>query len=663
MQKYGFDDARPVLERASRPRDRRPRRARRGRRARSSSRPTASGWSRTRWRSAPPAWPTTPRCPRRTTSTRSTPTRCAASTPTARRRWSPRSTRPARTATPSAASSRCSPTACRRASARTCTGTAGSTPSWPARSWASRRSRASRSATGSAPPPGAGSQAHDEMERDADGVIRRRTGRAGGTEGGMSTGEVLRVRAAMKPISTVPRALRHGRRRHRRGRPRRIHQRSDVCAVPAAGVVAEAMVALVLADAVPGEVRRRLASPRRARNHRGYLDAIPRRCARGDRAPAPARSSWSGRPGSGKTTVGRRAGRAARASPLRDTDADDRGGRGPRDLRDLRRRRRAALPRAGAREPSPRALAEHDGVAGARRRRGPGPEAPRPLLAGHTVVFLDVGIADAARRVGFDAQPPAAGGQPARASGRADGRAPRRPTSAVATVRASTPPGRTPDEVADEIVRRSSERDRSRMSDPDPASAVGVGGGTAVRRRRRHRPARRAARPARRRRRSASSSCTRARWRATGEARPRGPWRRRASRRIVAEVPDAEEAKTARGRGVPAGRCSARPASPAPTPSSASAAARRPTSPASSRRPGCAASRVVQVPDDAARHGRRGGRRQDRHQHRRGQEPRRRVPPAGRGAVRPRDAGDAAAARLRRPGWPRSSSAASSPTR
>jgi chorismate synthase len=93
-----------------------------------------------------------------------------------------------------------------------------------------------------------GSLAHDEIVSTDDG-IRRTSGRAGGTEGGMSTGEVLRVRAAMKPIATVPRALRtidtatgeeavaH-------------HQRSDVCAVPAAGIVAEAMVALVLADAV-----------------------------------------------------------------------------------------------------------------------------------------------------------------------------------------------------------------------------------------------------------------------------------------------------------------------------------------------------------------------------------------------------------------------------
>jgi chorismate synthase len=93
-----------------------------------------------------------------------------------------------------------------------------------------------------------GSLAHDEMVPTDEG-IRRVSGRSGGTEGGMSTGEILRVRAAMKPIATVPRALRtvdvstgqeavaH-------------HQRSDVCAVPAAGIVAEAMVALVIAEAV-----------------------------------------------------------------------------------------------------------------------------------------------------------------------------------------------------------------------------------------------------------------------------------------------------------------------------------------------------------------------------------------------------------------------------
>jgi chorismate synthase len=93
-----------------------------------------------------------------------------------------------------------------------------------------------------------GSQAHDEMYPGPDGVARS-TNRAGGLEGGMTNGQPLRVRAAMKPISTVPRALATvdmatG------DEAVAIHQRSDVCAVPAAGVVAEAMVALVLARAV-----------------------------------------------------------------------------------------------------------------------------------------------------------------------------------------------------------------------------------------------------------------------------------------------------------------------------------------------------------------------------------------------------------------------------
>ena len=92
-----------------------------------------------------------------------------------------------------------------------------------------------------------GSVAHDEIEATGDGVARR-TNRAGGIEGGMSTGEVIRVRAAMKPISTVPRAL--DTIDTSTGQPAKaINQRSDATAVPAAGVVAEAMVALVLAEA------------------------------------------------------------------------------------------------------------------------------------------------------------------------------------------------------------------------------------------------------------------------------------------------------------------------------------------------------------------------------------------------------------------------------
>ena len=100
-----------------------------------------------------------------------------------------------------------------------------------------------------------------------------RLDRAGGTEGGMSTGTVLRVSAAMKPISTVPHALRtidvatgEAAQAH--------HQRSDVCAVPAAGVVAEAMVALVLADAALEKLGGDSVRETR-RNLDAYLAAIP----------------------------------------------------------------------------------------------------------------------------------------------------------------------------------------------------------------------------------------------------------------------------------------------------------------------------------------------------------------------------------------------------
>jgi chorismate synthase len=93
-----------------------------------------------------------------------------------------------------------------------------------------------------------GSVAHDEMHPGPDGVLRS-TNRAGGLEGGMTNGQALRVRAAMKPISTVPRALATV--DMATGEEAvAIHQRSDVCAVPAAGVVVETMVALVVARAV-----------------------------------------------------------------------------------------------------------------------------------------------------------------------------------------------------------------------------------------------------------------------------------------------------------------------------------------------------------------------------------------------------------------------------
>jgi len=116
-----------------------------------------------------------------------------------------------------------------------------------------------------------GSQAHDEIEGTSDG-IRRATNRAGGIEGGMSTGEPIRLRAAMKPISTVPRALATV--DVRTGEPARaINQRSDVTAVPAAGVVAEAMAALVLADAALEKFGGDSVTET-ARNAEAYLKAL-----------------------------------------------------------------------------------------------------------------------------------------------------------------------------------------------------------------------------------------------------------------------------------------------------------------------------------------------------------------------------------------------------
>ncbi|WP_167102703.1 chorismate synthase [Mycobacterium sp. DL592] len=123
-----------------------------------------------------------------------------------------------------------------------------------------------------------GTQAHDEMYPGPDGVVRS-TNRAGGLEGGMTNGLPVRVRAAMKPISTVPRALATvdmatG------DEAVAIHQRSDVCAVPAAAVVVETMVALVLARAVLEKFGGDSLEETR-RNIDGYLAAIARRTPSG----------------------------------------------------------------------------------------------------------------------------------------------------------------------------------------------------------------------------------------------------------------------------------------------------------------------------------------------------------------------------------------------
>ena len=116
-----------------------------------------------------------------------------------------------------------------------------------------------------------GSVAHDEIEATGAGIARR-TNRAGGIEGGMSTGEVIRVRAAMKPISTVPRAL-DTIDTSTREPAKAINQRSDATAVPAAGVVAEAMVALVLAEAAVEKFGGDSVEEMR-RNAESYLKAL-----------------------------------------------------------------------------------------------------------------------------------------------------------------------------------------------------------------------------------------------------------------------------------------------------------------------------------------------------------------------------------------------------
>lgn len=119
----------------------------------------------------------------------------------------------------------------------------------------------------------AGSAAHDEMVPGEDGRITRLSNRAGGIEGGMSNGEPIRVRAAMKPIPSIPRALRtvdvaNG------DAAQAINQRSDSTAVPAASVVAEAMVRLTLARFVLEKFGGDSVDEIR-RNAEGYLASWP----------------------------------------------------------------------------------------------------------------------------------------------------------------------------------------------------------------------------------------------------------------------------------------------------------------------------------------------------------------------------------------------------
>ena len=655
MQKYGFDDARPVLERAS-ARETAARVAlgavaaaflRQALGVEVVSHVVAHRPGRGRRRRA--------RCRGPTTSRRSTPTRCAASTRRRAGRWWPRSTK--------AAQGRRHPRRRRRGASRY-----GLPPGLGSHVHWDRRldARLAGALMGIQAIKGVevgdgfetaarrGSAAHDEIERGRRRAPAAHAAAPAAPRAACRPASVLRVRAAMKPISTVPAGAAHRRRRHRRG-GRRASTSAPTCArcrPPASSPRRwsrwcsptpcwRSSAATRVAETPP---QRRAA----------YLDALP--SAPGDRpsddadgsvarsaADRPAGPAWAlGPPGA----LRRRGGGSA--SALRDTDHDVEAApasRSPRSSSTTASRRSASssAPRSTARWRSTRASLV------ARRRRGRSTRAPRG--AARARAWSSSRSAVDARRAPARLRPrPLLARQPAGAvgalmderppdlrAGRHDHRRHRRTAS---------PPTRSLDEVRPRWRGRRARRGSARAHDairvgPDPGRRP-----AGLRRRRRHRPARRAAR-------RCSARRAAGRRRPPAGAAPRPVRRsartspRRASRRSPPRCPTARRRRPRRSPRS-AGRCSGRPASPAPTPSSASAGERPPTSPASSRPPGCAASRVVQVPTTLLGDGRRGRGRQDRHQHRRGQEPRRRLPPAGRRAVRPRHARDAAAQRLRR---------------
>ncbi len=178
------------------------------------------------------------------------------------------------------------------------------------------------------------------------------------------------------------------------------------------------MVALVLAEACLEKFGGDSVAET-ARNHAAYLARSPSRHAHVGAADGRPRVVLVGPPGSGKTTVGAVAGRAA-GLPLRDTDADIEAAAGPHDLRHLRRGRRGGFRALERREVAARSPSD-DGVLALGGGAVLDPDTEQ-LLAGQTVVFLDVGIADAAKRVGLDQSRPLLAVQPARGVGAADGR-------------------------------------------------------------------------------------------------------------------------------------------------------------------------------------------------------------------------------------------------
>ncbi len=233
-----------------------------------------------------------------------------------------------------------------------------------------------------------GSKAHDEIVTTEDG-IKRTSGRSGGTEGGLTTGELLRVRAAMKPIATVPRALAtidvatgEAAKAH--------HQRSDVCAVPAAGIVAEAMS--------------RSSSPTPSRRS-SAATACPRPGATSARTSTTSRSGERpadrpDRPHGRRQDHGRRTARRRLGTAFRDTDADIVAAQG-REIADIFVDEGEPYFRELEREAVRAAVQEHTGVLAL----GGGAildESTRALLGAHPVVYLSMDVEEAVKRTGLN---------------------------------------------------------------------------------------------------------------------------------------------------------------------------------------------------------------------------------------------------------------------
>ena len=232
-----------------------------------------------------------------------------------------------------------------------------------------------------------GSEAHDAIRWNPESESYTRLSTlAGGVEGGMTNGELLVARAAMKPLATLNRPTLETVDTATKESAVSFKERTDVTAVPAMGVVAETMVALVLAAGGAAQVRRRLGRRVRAQRRVVPPDAVsPRRPIGSDGS---ARGAWSGLMGVGKTTVGRGAGATAGTSArrLRLPHRGAHRAHGQADPR-RRRRRRDAPPRgSGVVRRARRRRAARDrrrGRGRARRRQPPtGSPPPTPTSCG-----------------------------------------------------------------------------------------------------------------------------------------------------------------------------------------------------------------------------------------------------------------------------------------